>query len=56
MDPHADPGWTHPLMRIRMRTQIFFNVAPDPTFHPDADPDLHPDPSFEKRLKLLKKC
>jgi hypothetical protein len=41
------------LMRIRiglitlMRIRIRFFYA-DPTFHPDADPDLDPDPSLKK--------
>ncbi len=39
------------LMRIRI---FLIDADPDPTFYPDADPD--PDPSFKKRLKLLKKC
>jgi hypothetical protein len=39
-----------------MRILIFFYVDPDPTFHPDTDPDPELDPSFKKRLKALKKC
>ncbi len=41
------------LMRIRM----LFDADPDLTFHPAADPDPYPDPSFHiLRLKHLKKC
>jgi hypothetical protein len=32
------------------------DVDPDLSFHPDAYPDLNPEPSFQKRLKPLKKC
>ncbi len=45
MDPHhfdVDPDSTY-----------HSDVDPEPTFHRDADPDS--DPSFNKRLKPMKK-
>jgi hypothetical protein len=40
------------LIRIRMRIRILIllNAAPDPTFHPDANPD----PTFQILEKVLK--
>jgi hypothetical protein len=38
-------------MLIRIR--IFVYAYPDPTFHPDADPDLNPDPSFQIKAQTL---
>jgi hypothetical protein len=29
------------------------DADPDPTFHPDDDPDLDPDPSFQKKAQIL---
>jgi hypothetical protein len=29
---------------------------PDSTYHPDADPDLEPDPSFQIKAQTLEKC
>ncbi len=31
------------------------DAGPDPTFHPDADPDLDPDPSFHIKTQTLEK-
>ncbi len=56
VDPHhvdADPDSTyHPDSDLD--SDFLFDAAPNPTFHPDADPDSQP--SFNKRLKPLKKC
>ncbi len=32
------------------------DAVPDPTFHPDEDPDPFPDPSFQIKAQTLKKC
>ncbi len=45
MDLHhfdADPGSNFYLMRMRIA-----DLNPEPTFHPGADADLDPDPSFQ---------
>jgi len=31
------------------------DADPDPTLHPDDDPDLDPDPSFQKKDQILEK-
>jgi hypothetical protein len=54
VDPHhldADPDSTY-HSDANPDSEFFF-ADPDLIFHPDEDPD--PDPSFKKRLKLLKK-
>ncbi len=54
MDPHhfdANPDFY--LMRIQI--WILFDADADPTFHPDMDLDLNPDPSFQVKARTLEK-
>jgi hypothetical protein len=46
-----DPDSDFYLMRIWMWMWIFLNADADPTFHPNADPDL--DPSFQIKAQTL---
>jgi hypothetical protein len=41
------------LSKMGIRILILFDVDPDPTFHPDADPDR--DSSFQINAQTLEK-